>query len=161
MKHWHLAAALVCLCSISARALPAVEWIGKTGFHYQVTSEACFNPNAGIGATTSCSSAPLVLIPQWGFAPLTVGGAFGKDNPMLTIGAGENLTPVLKAALLGALNQTTPAGSLPNLKGLLAPPAAGSPDIVLNIGAKWGAQITGSNKVKGLFLLSIGPAFLF
>lgn len=163
---WALMGILLPACAL-AQSVPSVEFVGQeffgyARFHYQMASEACFNPRTGIGGTTSCSSTPLVLIPRLNLAPLTVGGAFGRSKPMLTIGAAENLTPVLKAFILGGLKELTAANTLANLKALLAPSAPGqSPDVILNIGAKIGLEFTDSHKVKGEGLLSIGPAILF
>lgn len=147
------------------------RYIGGPGYQRQILNEACFNPRAGLSATTACTSVPIVthsekdgflLIPGESWAPLTIGGAFGSTRPLLTFGPAANLTPTMKMFLLSMLNRSAP-DSFANLKSLLAPnPVSKGPDVTMNLGAKWGVfPLEHAAMRNSIFILSAGPALLF
>ena len=162
---------LLLLVASAAQAGPYFRYLGGPGYQRQVLSEACFVPAGGIGATTSCTSVPIVthsykdgykIIPNEDWAPITVGGAFGSTHPLLTIGPAANLTPTMKMLALKGLNAAAP-NSFDNLKSLLAPPPqSNGPDVTMNIGTKWGVfPLEHAALRHSVWIFSIGPALLF
>lgn len=162
-------AILFLLCAAPAKAA-YFSVVGRPGYVRQVLQEACFQPNAKLGDTSACVSIPLVehsqrdgyvLIPGEDWSPFVIGWAIRPGgNPMILMGANANLLPVIKSGVLYGLNAASEPESFTNMKALLAPPAQSTgPDVTVNVGAKWGLDLSG--KAKGYFLLSVGPALTF
>ncbi len=156
------------LLSSSAQAAPYFVFPWHKDFSRQVITEACFNPNAGIGATASCTSVLAVqhpakngflLIPGVDWAvPVGVSTNF-TSSTMFVTGVSANLLPALQGVLLRGLDMTTKEESFRNLKALLTPVEDAKPDVSVNVGAKWG--VAPQQEWKGYFLLSVGPALKF
>jgi len=161
--------AVLMLMSATVRAGPYFRVLGRPGSPRQVLEEACFLPAGGLEATMACTSVPLVthsardgylLVPGEDWALVTAGWAVRPGgNPILMLGSGANLSPVIKGGLLYGIEAMSKPESFTSFKRLLAPPDGEAPDITINAGVKWGLDLTG--KARGVFMLSVGPAFSF
>ena len=157
------------LCAAPAQAAPYLVLPWHHDYERQFITEACFNPNAGIGATTSCTSILAAEHPGYGHGTLLVPGVdwavpvglatnFRGTNLFVT-GVSVNVLPAAKGVMLKGLDASTKEGSFENLKSLLEPPTVGTPDVTINVGVKWG--LAPQQNWKGYLVLSVGPRLTF
>lgn len=163
-----------------AKANPYFRVIGGEGYVKQIYTELALPFNGG--NPLSLTSIPLVehnqadgyvLIPHEDWAPLTIGVALGsaqqivgsaaagqKLRTALGLGPAANLSPSLKAGILGLLNATTSSGSLMNLKSMLMPnPSSSGVDVAINVGLKWVYDPFACFGGKGYVVGTFGPQF--
>lgn len=169
-----LMAGIVCLLAFSGTAragTPYLRFPWDPEFVKSISNEAAFLPSGTIGDTTDVTSVALIehkhedgylLIPGEDWAPLTVGVALGGARPVWTIGPSWNLTPSMKLGGLWILNTLASPQSYQNLRqNLSEPPVSNGGDLVIRMGLKEGVSVLQDGKVKGWFLLSVGPAYVF
>ena len=137
MKHWHLAAALICLCS-TAQAAPFYQTIFQDPTHPIISAGTFLDPTGNkaplqgfaVASVYHNDPAPTTLLKSlYAQHALTLDGGYGSGNGFAGVGLAANLLPSVKTLASDGLNACSNPGQFQNVKTLLAAPIPGSVDL--------------------------------
>lgn len=108
--------------------------------------------------------AALALVTYGAGVPLAVGGTLGRGlgGPSVALGTMMNLLPAIKDGGMAIIKALYPDDAkFANLKGILAPPIGGKPDISMSFGPCFSYVFNNGLKGKGVWTLFYGAAWSF
>jgi hypothetical protein len=155
MKHYLLAAALICFGSLT-HAAPYFRFLRpldevKTGAFIKIGTP---NDNVTYGLQTTLvkhrAEDGYFLLPGVSWALLDVGGAKSPEGRLtLVAGPSVDLSEPVKAALLSGFNRLWPT-SMGAVKALLAPAQAGKACLAASLGPGFAADLGNLSAARGI-----------
>lgn len=100
---------------------------------------------------------PTIVCEDW--TPMAVGFSVNGGHALFGIGPSFNLAPLVKSALLSAVNAVTAEDTYKGLKSSLGSEPITGPDVTMSFGPAW--VISPTENYKGYFRIFAGGAWRF